>query len=189
MGEDFTGMRHLPFCLGEVGSGGSETTTCLRQSLLCACPCSWNFHPQNACLGVTFFFLFSSMSAHTLTLSVLCYSMFSISKESLTGSGSCVCVSVRCRKVRWRGEHKHSCLLGGNPDLGGHGAAENAPVCNDTFPSVPTVHDTQLVQLSRVPPTFTLAMVQAWTCSVNYPIFCIIWEKITSDSLISTAFF
>lgn len=32
MGEDFTGIRHLPFCLGGVGSGGSETTTCLRQT-------------------------------------------------------------------------------------------------------------------------------------------------------------
>lgn len=77
--------------------------------------------------------------------------MFSSSKESLAGSGSCVCVSVRCRNVRWRREHKHSRLFGGNPDLGGHGAAENTPVCNDTFPSVPTVHDTQLVPLSRVP--------------------------------------
>lgn len=62
-----------------------------------------------------------------------------------------MCVSVRCRKVRGRGEHKHSCLLGGNPDLGDHRAAENTPVSNHTFPSVPTVHDTQLVQLSCAP--------------------------------------
>lgn len=39
------------------------------------------------------------------------------------------------------------------------------------------------------PSVFTLATVQAWTLSVNYPIFCSIWEKITSDSLISPAVF
>lgn len=77
-----------------------------------------------------------------------------------------MCVSVRWRKVRGRGEHKHSCLLGGNPDLGGHRAAGNTPVCNHTFPSVPAVHDTQLV-----PPVFILAMAQVRTCSVDYPIF------------------